>query len=88
MCSEKREREAACHNEAVDTGVVYGLLNGGRGLGNVVGGIAGVELLKNGAVLYSGNWGYGTEYGSVILYTGVSAVIGCWSILWSLGLDS
>ena len=81
------EREAVSHNEAVNTGVVYSLLNGGRGLGFVVGGVAGVELLKSGAVQHSSNWGYGTEYGSVILYTGVSAVIGGWSVLWSLGLN-
>lgn len=78
------EREAVSHNEAVDTGVVYGLLNGGRGLGFVVGGVAGIELLKSGAVQHSGNWGYGTDYGFIILYTGVSAVIGGWSILWEL----
>ena len=79
------EREAVSHNEAIDTGVVYGLLNGGRGLGFVVGGIAGIELLKSGAVPHSNNWGYGTDYGSIILYTGVSAVIGGWSILWKSG---
>ena len=79
------EREAVSHNEAIDTGVVYGLLNGGRGLGFVVGGIAGIELLKSGAVQHSNNWGYGTDYGSIIVYTGVSAVIGGWSILWKSG---
>lgn len=78
------EREAVSHNEAVDTGVVYGLLNGGRGVGYVVGGLAGVELLKSGAVQHSSNWGYGTQYGFMILYTGVSALIGGWSILWNL----
>ena len=79
------EREAVSHNEAVDTGVVYGLLNGGRGLGFVVGGVAGIELLKSGALQHSSNWGYSTDYGFIILYTGVSAVIGGWSILWKLG---
>ena len=78
------QREAAANNEAVDTGVVYGLLNGGRGLGYVVGGFAGVELLKDGAVSNSGKWGYGTEYGFLILYTGISAVVGGWSVLWNL----
>ena len=77
------QREAAAHNEAVDTGVVYGLLNGGRGIGYVVGGYAGVELLKDGALPHSSKWGYGTEYGSLILYTGVSAVLGGWSIFWN-----
>ena len=79
------EREAISHNESIDTGVVYGLLNGGRGLGFVVGGVAGIELLKSGAVQQSSNWGYGTDYGFIILYTGVSAVIGGWSILWTSG---
>ena len=79
------EREAVSHNEAIDTGVVYGLLNGGRGLGFVVGGVAGIELLKSGAVQQSSNWGYGTDYGFIILYTGVSAAIGGWSILWKSG---
>ena len=79
------EREAVSHNEAVDTGVVYSLLNGGRGLGFVVGGVAGIELLKSGAAQHSSKWGYGTDYSFIILYTGVSAVIGGWSILWKLG---
>ena len=79
------EREAISYNEAIDTGVVYGLLNGGRGLGFVVGGVAGIELLKSGAVQHSSIGGYGTDYGSIILYTGISAVIGGWSILWKSG---
>jgi MFS family permease len=77
------QREAARNNEIVDTGVVYGLLNGGRGLGFVVGGLAGVELLKSGSVGDKVG-GFGSEYGSVIVYTGVSAVVGGWSVLWSL----
>lgn len=82
------EREAISHHEAVDTGVVYSLLNGGRGVGFVVGGVVGIELLQSGAVRHSSsNWGYGTEYGLVILYTGVSAVMGGWSVLWGLGCN-
>ena len=79
------EREAISDNEAIVTGVVYGLLNGDRGLGLVVGGVAGIELLKSGAVQHSSNWGYGTDYGFIILYTGISAAIGGWSILWKSG---
>jgi MFS family permease len=78
------EREAISHNEVVDTGVVYGLFNGGRGLGFLFGGLAGVELVKSGAVQHTNHYGYGTEYGTVILYTGISAVIGGWSVLWDL----
>ena len=77
------EREATAHNEAVDTGIVYALLNGGRGLGFVAGGFAGIQLLKTGPIRGSSEGGYGTDYGSVILYTGISAAVGGWSVLWS-----
>jgi predicted MFS family arabinose efflux permease len=80
------EREAAAHNEPVDTGVVYGLLNGGRGIGFVDGGFAGIELLKSSGPKNANSWGYGTEYGPIIVYTGVSAVIGGLSLLWRLHL--
>ncbi|KAL8864273.1 MAG: hypothetical protein Q9174_007410, partial [Haloplaca sp. 1 TL-2023] len=43
------EREAASNNEAVDPGMLYGLLNGARGIGYVSGGLAGVPLLKAGS---------------------------------------
>jgi hypothetical protein len=78
------EREAAERNEAVDTGVVYGLLNGARGIGFVGGGLAGVQLLKVGSAtsIGSGDSGYGTEYGPLILFTGLSSIFGGWSVLW------
>jgi MFS family permease len=78
------EREAIDRDEAIDTGIVYGLMNGGRGVGYMVGGFAGVELLKAGAVQESGKWGHGTEYGSMILFTGLCAAFGGWSILWKV----
>ncbi|KAF3768035.1 hypothetical protein M406DRAFT_229616, partial [Cryphonectria parasitica EP155] len=64
------EREAADRNEAVDMGVIYGLLNGARGVGYVSGGLAGIPLLKAGAGSSSsssssssslGSFGYGTS---------------------------
>lgn len=76
------EREAADNNEAINTGMVYGLLNGARGIGYVVGGLSGVELLKVGAVESSRQWAYGTKYGAVIVFTGLCSVLGGWSILW------
>ena len=75
------EREASKHNEAINTGMLYGLLNGARGVGYVVSGLAGVELLKSGSV-GSDRWGYGTRYGGLILFTGLSCVIGGWSVVW------
>jgi predicted MFS family arabinose efflux permease len=81
---KQMEREAAERNEAVDTGVVYGLLNGARGIGFVGGGLAGVQLLKVGSAtsIGSGDSGYGTEYGPLILFTGLSSIFGGWSVLW------
>ena len=76
------EREAAENNEAINTGMVYGLMNGARGIGYVVGGLAGVELLKAGSVGPSTKWAYGTKYGALILFTGICSIFGGWSILW------
>ncbi|KAL6857472.1 hypothetical protein ACO1O0_004908 [Amphichorda felina] len=76
------EREAASWNEAIDTGTVYGMLNGARGLGYVAGGLAGVPLLKSGVVGPEGRFGYGTSYGPLIIFTGLSSIFGGWAILW------
>ncbi|KAK0726738.1 major facilitator superfamily domain-containing protein [Lasiosphaeria miniovina] len=77
------EREAARCNEAIDTGMLYGLLNGARGIGYVSGGLAGVPLLKAGALAGSVGtpFGYGTSYGPLIVFTGLSSVLGS-GLLW------
>ena len=77
------EKEAADRNEAINSGMLYGLLNGARGVGYVVGGLSGVELLKAGAVGDSRKWAFGTSYGALILFTGISSALGGWSIAWS-----
>nr|POE94475.1 leporins efflux protein lepc [Quercus suber] len=77
------EIEAAAHNEAINSGVLYGIMNGARGLGYVGGGLAGVELLKLGPVgRHSQHWAYGTMYGALILFTGISAALGGWGTVW------
>lgn len=76
------EREAAQRNEAVDPGMVYGLLNGTRGIGYVSGGIAGVPLLRAGSRSSVGSFGYGTAYGPLIIFTGLSSAFGGWGLLW------
>ena len=72
--------EAEAHNEAVDTALIFGLLNGGRGVGYLAGGFVGVSLFKDGA-LGSSQWAYGTKYGSLIVATGIGAALGGSSIL-------
>ena len=79
---QELEREAAFHNEAVDPEILYGLMNGARGIGYVVGGLAGVQLLKAGALQQSQAFAYGTKYGALILFTGISAAFGGWAVIW------
>jgi MFS family permease len=73
---KEMEVRAAEKNEAIDTGMVYGLLNGARGIGYVGGGLAGVQLLKAGNGSNIGRFGYGTAYGPLIVYTGLSMLMG------------
>jgi MFS family permease len=75
------EREAALENEAIDTGMLYGLLNGARGIGYVSGGLVSVQLLKAGSISV-GSFAYGTTYGPLIVFTGLSSVFGGWGFLW------
>ncbi|KAK1092748.1 hypothetical protein LTR48_003729 [Friedmanniomyces endolithicus] len=76
------EKEAAEHNEAINSGMLYGFMNGARGIGYVVGGLSGVELLKVGPLQDNQKWALGTEYGALILFTGISSALGGWSVVW------
>lgn len=76
------EREAAQSNEAIDTGMLYGLLNGARGIGYVSGGLASIPLLQAGGTSSMGGFGYGTTYGPLIIFTGLASVFGGWGLLW------
>ena len=76
------EGEAAEENEAIDPGMVYGMLNGTRGIGYVSGGLAGVPLLKAGSMNSMEPFAFGTTYGPLIIFTGLSSVFGGWGLLW------
>ena len=76
------EQEAADRNEPIDPGMMYGLLNGARGIGYVGGGLASVPLLKAGGSSMMRGFGYGTAYGPLIIFTGLSTVFGGWGLLW------
>ena len=70
------ENDAARNNEAFDGGVLYGLLNGARGIGYVAGGLISVPLVKAGSTTPVGHFGYGTIYGPLIVFTGLSLSFG------------
>ena len=76
------EREAAQRNEALNPGMLYGLLNGARGIGYVSGGLVGVPLLKAGSLTSVGDFAYGTKYGPLIIFTGLSSLFGGCGLLW------
>ncbi|KAH8424612.1 uncharacterized protein LDX57_002356 [Aspergillus melleus] len=73
---------------ALETGLVFGLLAGGRGIGNVISGPLSSALIRKGSVVGGssgqdgGAFGYESEYGALILFTGVTAVLGGWSWMW------
>ncbi|KZF24072.1 putative MFS monocarboxylate transporter [Xylona heveae TC161] len=67
---------------ALDTGFVYGLFTGTRGIGNVISGPLSVAMLNSQAVTRGPNRGYNTQYGPIILFSGVTALLGSWSWIW------
>jgi MFS family permease len=71
---------------SLETGLVFGLLAGGRGIGNVISGPLSTMLLRSGSLgdstSPSGRTGYDTQYGTLILFTGITAILGAWSWMW------
>ena len=73
-----------------DTGLVFAMLMGGRGLGFVLSGPVGGALLDAAAAAPSRDPAgtismYASHYGPIIICTGVTAVLGAWGWFWSLG---
>ncbi|GFF77108.1 putative MFS monocarboxylate transporter [Aspergillus lentulus] len=71
---------------SLETGLVFGLLAGGRGIGNVISGPLSTALIKQGSLSGSqtnnAETGFSTQYGTLILFTGITAVFGAWSWMW------
>ncbi|KAI1265885.1 major facilitator superfamily domain-containing protein [Xylariaceae sp. FL1019] len=76
------ESEAARWNEAIDPGMVYGLMNGARGIGYVSGGLVSIPLLKAGLGTRIGALGYSSTYGPLIVFTGLSTILGGCGAVW------
>ncbi|OJJ45350.1 hypothetical protein ASPZODRAFT_133997 [Penicilliopsis zonata CBS 506.65] len=72
---------------SLETGLVFGLLAGGRGIGNVISGPLSTVLLRQGALAGAitesrGSTGFETRYGTLILFTAITALFGAWSWMW------
>lgn len=75
VLSEVRKR-----NHFADNGIIFGFLASGRGVGNVVSGPLSESLLKC-DVWEDVAGGYGSGYGALIVFTGVTALLGGLSVL-------
>ncbi|KAM0321261.1 hypothetical protein ACHAPQ_009528 [Fusarium lateritium] len=69
-------------DSAADSALIFGMLMGGRGVGFVVAGPLSGVLLQAKAVLSDEALGYATQYGPMIICTGVTAVFGAWAPMW------
>ncbi|EKG19881.1 Major facilitator superfamily [Macrophomina phaseolina MS6] len=59
---------------AVDPSMVFACLAAGRGIGNVVSGPLSEALVEAGQ--WKAGWAYGSGYGALIVFTGISALLG------------
>jgi MFS family permease len=72
-------------DEGVETGLVMGLLLGGRGVGFMAAGPASAALLQGGSrMIEHAKWGYSTQYGPMIILTGATALLGSWGWMWTI----
>lgn len=63
-------------DDRAEAGLVFGLLAAGRGIGSVVSGPLSEALLSERPWIGDATMGYGTGYGGLIIFTGVSAMLG------------
>jgi len=75
-------KETMASMSGADSGTIFGLFCCGRGIGAVVSGPLSESLLAGGRAGFSrGSLGYATGYGSLIVFTGVSALCGSLSFV-------
>ena len=72
-------QELKSQSPSLDTGFIFGLLAGGRGIGNVISGPLSVALVTHQGWLRDGRGrGFNSEYGGIIFFTGATALLGGW----------
>ncbi|KAK2011080.1 major facilitator superfamily transporter [Colletotrichum eremochloae] len=75
----ERERE---RERGVDPSMVFGMLAAGRGIGNVISGPLSEALIQGAPWKGEAEFGYGSGYGTLIVFTGVTALMGGASFVW------
>lgn len=66
----------------VDSSLVFGCLCAGRGIGNMLSGPLSQALTKDQPWNGSAGFGYGSGYGPLMVFTGVTAILGGSSFVW------
>jgi MFS family permease len=74
-------RETQKQRRSADLGMVFGFLAAGRGIGNVVSGPLSEVLLRGNPWRMTADFAYGSGYGPLIVFTGITALLGGFSIL-------
>ena len=69
-------REVQKQERGTEAGMLFGLLSAGRGVGSVLSGPLSEALLRAKPWVGEVGLGYGTGYGGLIVFTGVSAMLG------------
>lgn len=69
-------REVRKNDERADLGLVFSLLGAGRGIGSVMSGVLSEALIRDQAWKGEAELGYGTGFGPLIVFTGISALLG------------
>ncbi|PGG99221.1 hypothetical protein AJ79_08651 [Helicocarpus griseus UAMH5409] len=63
-------------NPGVDSGMVFGMVAAGRGIGSIICGPLSETLMRKHFWVGQAAMGYGTAYGPLIVFTGITAVLG------------
>jgi MFS family permease len=74
-------KEVKKESEGADVGILIGLLSAGRGVGAVVSGPLSEALLRLGPRIGKGTVAYGSGYGPLVIFTGVTTAVGGVSFL-------
>lgn len=64
------------HDQSADVGMMIGVTSAGRGVGSVLSGPLSAALLSGGKWRGKAAFGYGSGYGELIVFTGVTAAVG------------
>lgn len=64
------------YDQSADVGMMLGVTSAGRGVGSVLSGPLSEALLKGGGWRDKAGAGYGSGFGELIVFTGITAAVG------------